>query len=73
MHAEMVTAHPPGAMQVLRALRQSSMPPLRGRYCAAINALLRRELRVSVADLRKSVSATASTASQYGDTQLVTR
>ena len=59
--------------QVLKALRQSSMPPLRERYCSAINSLLRRELRGSAADLRKSVSAAVSASSQYADILNVTR
>ena len=61
------------AVQVVAALRQSSMPPLRERYCAAINSLLRRELRGSLADLRKSVSVAVNASSQYADMLNISR
>jgi len=59
--------------QVLRALRQSSTPPLRERYCVAINSLLRRELRGVVTDTRKFVTAAVNGNPQDADMLNVTR
>lgn len=54
-------------------MRQSSTPPLRERYCATINSLLRRELRGVITDTRKAVTAAVSNNTQDADMLNVTR
>jgi hypothetical protein len=43
--------------QVVQAMRPAALPPLADRYCAAINALLLRELRAYAAELRRLAGA----------------
>jgi hypothetical protein len=54
---------------VLKKLRPSCVPDLSERYCYAINALLRRELRVAASDLRRA--AALGTASLPPDVDII--
>ena len=49
------------------------MPPLRERYCAALNSLLRRELRVAITDARKSIAVAVASNAQDADLLNTTR
>eukprot|EP00208_Stichococcus_sp_RCC1054_P005039 CAMPEP_0206147450 /NCGR_PEP_ID=MMETSP1473-20131121/33473_1 /ASSEMBLY_ACC=CAM_ASM_001109 /TAXON_ID=1461547 /ORGANISM="Stichococcus sp, Strain RCC1054" /LENGTH=516 /DNA_ID=CAMNT_0053544377 /DNA_START=270 /DNA_END=1816 /DNA_ORIENTATION=- len=44
-------------MQVVQGLQPSALPPLRVRYCAALNKLLRQELRAVTAAGRRAAAA----------------
>lgn len=48
--------------QVIQAMRPSALPPLAERYCAAINALLRRELHAYTTEAKRLASAALANA-----------
>lgn len=52
-----VTPLPGWCAQVVSGLQPGALPPLRARYCAALNRLLRQELRAVTAAGRKAAAS----------------
>eukprot|EP00887_Chlorella_sp_A99_P005461 scaffold1.g5461.t1 len=57
-------------LEVVSVMRPAAMPPLREAYCKALNALLRRELHVAVAEAAR-MGAAAEAGGALGDLDLL--